>query len=132
MITTIRARIVTSISTSGILAMLDTWGGTRAAIFAGRMIPEEFQHLNNSILIYPTSPQGPGDIKPMNFTLACRQQTEMDSIALSELVYAALNRNFFSVTGGRLYMQASIAFPAMMEDDHCWLCPVEVNIRNNL
>jgi len=132
MIGTIRTQIVTSISTDAIFAMLDEWGDGKPAIFAGSIIPERYQDLNNTILIYPTSPKNADDIRPMNFTIACRQQTELDSIALSELVYTALNRNFYTVTGGKLYMQASVALPAMFEDENCWMCPVSVYVRNNL
>jgi hypothetical protein len=131
MIGTLRARIVTSLSTNGIRMMLDTFG-SNSAIFAGSRIPEEYQHLNNTILIYPVTPQGPGDIRPVSFLAACRQETELDSIALAELVYEAINRNFHTVTGGSCYMQASLELPAMQEDENCWMTPVRISVRNNL
>jgi len=130
MIDTLRAQIISTISTDGIQAMLDKIG-TSYAIIGGNRLPEQYQSLNRTILVYRVSPQGAGDIRPLYYTAACRQATEYNSQLLAELVYTALNRNFYAVTGGDCYMQAVIQ-PAIYEDENCWQTPVEVYVRNNL
>ncbi len=134
MIGDIRSKLITLISTNPIKAMLDTYtvgSSTHYAIFSGQQIPEPYQDLNNTILIYRVSPQGSGDIRPLNYTINCRRQTEFDSIALAELVYAALNRSFQTITDGNLYLQAVIQ-PTIYEEMNCWNTPVEINVRNNI
>jgi hypothetical protein len=134
MIGDIRSKLITLISTDAIKAYLDTFtigANEHYAIFVGKMIPERYQDLNNTILIYRVSPQGSGDIRPLNYTVNCRQSTELNSIALADLVYDVLNRTFHTITDGDMYMQAVIQ-PTIYEDENCWNCPVEINVRNNL
>jgi len=122
MIGDIRSKLITLISTDAIKAYLDTFtigANEHYAIFVGKMIPDR------------VSPQGSGDIRPLNYTVNCRQSTELNSIALADLVYDVLNRTFHTITDGDMYMQAVIQ-PTIYEDENCWNCPVEINVRNNL
>ena len=134
MIDTLRTAIITAISTTAIQQMLDKFkisDDVYYAIFAGRMIPVEHQDLVNTILVYYTTPKLPDDIRPMRFTVSCRQNKQMSAISLGELVYTALNRTFKAVTGGKYYAQATMQ-PVIFEEINCWHVPVEIYMRNNL
>jgi len=131
---TLRTAIIAAITTEAIQSKLNVFtseGTQYYAIFAGRLIPEQYQTLNNTILVYYTTPKGPGDIRPMRFTVSCRQDKQFEAIELGELVYTALNRTFSAVTGGKYYAQATMQAP-IFEEVNCWHVPVEIYMRNNL
>lgn len=127
---TVQSQIIVALDIDAIRGMLDTFTLSSVehhAIFAGRMIPEKYQDLNQTILVYSTSPIGSGDIRPINFTASCRAETEYRVQSLAELVYDALNRTF----GTGTYYQAVIQ-PPIRETDNCWHIPVEINCRNSI
>ena len=135
MIVDLRSQIVQALlADQDVKDMLDTFeigGTTYYAVFSGQVIPESYQHMNNTILIYHTSLLGSGDIRPMTYSANCRQSTDHNALSLGEKVYGVLNRTFRDVDSGKCYIRAGIQ-PVIYEDDNCWNCPVEIRIENNL
>ena len=132
MIRELRSMIINELRTAEVEAMLDTFTVGEVeypAIFAGMMIPETFQGLNRTLLVYHTTPLGPGEVKTMNYTVNCRQETDDRSVELAEKVQGALNRVF--VHGDKtVYLQATIQ-PAIFETERSWNSIVEIHARNN-
>lgn len=121
-------------NTSGVTSKLDTFvvgTVTYYAIFSGRMIPANYQDLNKTLQIYRTSPVDSGDYNEITYTINCRQTNEKDAEALAKLVYDATNRVFDDYSGSVVYLRSRIN-SAILEEENCVNCPVDVRIGNSL
>jgi len=104
---------------------------TYPAIFSGRMLPALYQDLNKTLQIYRNSPVGSGEYNEITYTINCRQTNEQDAETLAKLVYNATNRVFDDYSGSVVYLRSRVN-NAILEEENCWNCPVDIRMGNSL